>query len=174
MPANAYLRALYLRALALALPLFVSLSASGLPSDRNQAIEIQSEEALRIEPKGLTEYKGDVLIVQGSMEIRADQVNVYNNENRVLKIVCIGRPAQFQQKPKEDAPLVIARGGTITYSLEQDIIILSDGASLIQEDATLTGERIEYDLKKEIIRAKGSNGDRIRMVIPPNQQPEAF
>lgn len=152
----------------------LSLTAQALPTDRSQAIEIQSEEALRIEPKGLTEYKGDVLIVQGSMEIRADQVNVYNDENRVLKIVCIGRPAQFQQRPKVDSPLIVAKGGTITYSLEQDIIILSDGASLVQDDATLTGERIEYDLKKEIIRAKGSDGDRIRMVIPPNQQPEAL
>jgi len=152
----------------------VALSCQALPTDRNQAIEIQSEEALRIEPKGLTQYKGDVLITQGTMEIRADQVNVYNDENRVLRIVCIGQPAQFQQQPKADSALVVARGGTITYSLEQDMIILSDGAALIQEEATLTGERIEYDLKKEIIRAKGSDGDRIRMVIPPNQQPEAF
>jgi lipopolysaccharide export system protein LptA len=144
--------------------------ALALPEDRNKAIEIQSNEAIRIEPKGLTVYEGNVAIDQGSMKIRADKVSVYNTGSKVLRIVCQGNPAEFEQRPSVDAVPVMAKGNTITYNLETEIILLTGNASLVQEDATLSGERIEYDLKQEIIRAKGGDGDRIRMVIPPNQQ----
>jgi len=48
-------------------------------------------------------------------------------------------------------------------------------ASLIQDESTLTGEYIEYNLKQEVIRARGGDEagkERIRMVIPPSQQLE--
>ncbi|MGD9660125.1 MAG: lipopolysaccharide transport periplasmic protein LptA [Porticoccaceae bacterium] len=157
--------------LALASPL-----AAALPEDRNQAIEIQARQALRNEPKGLTVYEGNVTIRQGTIFIQADKVSIYNLGNKVNRIVCIGTPAQFQQKPKTDSPLVIAKGNTIEYNLETDTIVLQKNASLIQDESTLSGERIDYDLKQEIIRAKGGddNNDRVRMVIPPSQQQEAF
>jgi lipopolysaccharide export system protein LptA len=164
---HANLRPLAFCALALA-----SAISYALPSDRNQSIEIQSNEAVRVEPKGLTVYSGNVAIDQGSMKIRAEKVSVYNSGSKVLRIVCEGRPATFKQTPEIDATEVTAEGNTITYNLEQDVILLTGSARLIQEDATLSGERIEYDLKEEIIRAKGGDGDRIRMVIPPNQQAE--
>ncbi|MCK9503239.1 MAG: lipopolysaccharide transport periplasmic protein LptA [Porticoccaceae bacterium] len=163
--------ALMLLCLALASPL-----VAALPEDRNQAIEIQAREALRNDPKGLTVYEGDVTIRQGSILIRADKVSIYNTGKKVSRIVCIGTPAQFQQQPKADSPLVIAKGNTIEYNLETDIIVLQKNASLVQDESTLSGERIDYDLKQEIIRAKGGDdsNDRVRMVIPPSQQQEAF
>lgn len=151
-------------------------TAAALPDDRHQAIEIQSREAIREEAKGLTVYSGDVLIKQGSIEITADKVTVESQGNKVVRIVCIGKPARYQQRPEPDSSLVIAQGNTIRYDLETDMVLLLINASLVQEEATLSGERIEYDLKQEVIRAQGgseSGNERIRMVIPPSQQPEA-
>jgi len=164
------------KAVALTLVASLPLVAQALPEDRQQAIEIQSHEAIREEAKGLTVYSGDVLIRQGTIEIAADKVTVINKGNQVVEIVCVGKPARYQQLPKADGTLVVARGNTIQYNLENDMILLLENASLVQEEATLTGERIEYDLKQEVIRAKGgkeSGKERIRMVIPPSQQPEA-
>jgi lipopolysaccharide export system protein LptA len=151
-------------------------TAAALPDDRQQAIEIQSREAIREEAKGLTIYSGDVVIKQGTIEIAADKVTVETQNNTVVRIVCVGKPARYQQQPESDKALVVAQGNTIRYDLETDIVLLLENASLIQEEATLTGERIEYDLKQAVIRAKGgseSGKERIRMVIPPSQQPEA-
>ena len=146
-----------------------------LPNDRHQAIEIESREAIREETKGLTIYTGDVTITQGSIKIQADQVTVHSVNNSVNHIVCTGRPASYQQRPKADSGLVVARGNTIQYNLDTDVILLMGNAALEQEEATLNGERIEYDLKQEVIRARGgteSGNERIRMVIPPSQQAE--
>lgn len=149
-----------------------SSTLQALPEDRNQAIEIEAREALRDESKGLTVYEGNVSIIQGSIRINADRVSVYSDGSKVSRIVCDGRPASYQQQQKADAVPVIARANTITYDLAGDIILLTGNASLEQDSAALSGQRIEYDLKQEIIRAGGGDGknDRIRMVIPPNQQ----
>ena len=150
-------------------------AAVALPDDRHQAIEIQSRSAIREEKRGLTVYEGDVTIRQGSILIRADKVTVITTGDQVSRIVCTGNPAHYQQQPKPGDKPVIARANTIEYLLDQDIIQLIANASLEQAGATLSGERIDYDLKQEIIKARGdaSGNQRIRMVIPPNQQKES-
>ena len=151
------------------------VGAAALPADREMPIEIQAREALRDESSGLTIYEGDVAIKQGSILIRAEKVSVYNSGRKVDRIVCTGAPARYQQRPEPDAELVAAEANRIEYDLGTDIILLTENAKLEQDASTLTGERIEYDLKREIIRASGgdaSGNERIRMVIPPSQQPE--
>ncbi|KJS07958.1 MAG: hypothetical protein VR73_07470 [Gammaproteobacteria bacterium BRH_c0] len=156
--------------------LAASTAALALPDDRHQAIEIQSRSAIREEKKGLTVYEGNVTIRQGSMLIQADRVSVHTTGNQVSKIVCLGKPALYQQQPKPGDKPVTAKGNTIEYQLDNDVIHLIGSASLDQAGSTLTGERIDYDLKEEVIKARGdSSGDqRIRMVIPPSQQKEAI
>lgn len=153
--------------------LAVTAPAGALPDDRNQAIEIRSREAVREEKKGLTVYEGNVTIRQGSILIRADKVSVYVEAGKVNRIEAVGQPARYQQQPEPDSELIIARARTIEYRLNDDFIHLVGEASLEQEQATLSGERIDYDLEKEVIRARGgddSDNERIRMVIPPSQQ----
>ena len=156
--------------------LAASTAAWALPNDRHQAIEIQYRSAIREDKKGLTVYEGNVTISQGSMRIQAERVSVHTSGNQVSKIVCLGKPALYQQQPKPGDKPVIARGNTIEYQLERDVILLIGNASLEQAGSTLSGERIDYDLKEEVIKARGdSSGDqRIRMVIPPSQQKEAI
>lgn len=149
--------------------------AAALPEDGQQPIEIQAQTALRDEKKGITVYEGDVAIVQGSILIKADKVTIHAQSNRVDKIVCIGTPAHYQQIPNPGDELVIARANTIEYQMNGELIHLITNASLEKAGTTLKGERIDYDLKQEIIKARGDTQgqQRIRMVIPPSQQKES-
>jgi len=150
-------------------------SLMALPTDRKQPIEIFSDRAMRDDKKGLTVYEGDVVINQGTIHITADKVTVITIGKKVSKIICSGVPAYYQQLPNDEDGLVIARANTIEYHLETDIIQLVDNASLEQDGATLRGDRIDYDLKKEMVNARGdiSGKQRIQMFIPPSQQKEA-
>lgn len=146
--------------------------ALGLPDDRVQAINIESDRASRNDKTGLTVYEGSVVMTQGSINIRADKITVYSTANKVSRIVCVGKPAHYQQQPEPDAALVIARANTIEYHLERDTITLRKNASLDQNGTVLKGEIINYDLKQELIEARGDEqgSGRIQMVIPPSQQ----
>lgn len=150
----------------------LSTAAVALPTDPQQPIEIEAGNAMRDERQGLTVYEQNVTIRQGSILINADRVSVHTAGNQVNRIVATGQPANYQQQPKPGDSPVVARANTIEYQLASDQIQLLGNASLEQAGTTLTGNRIDYDLRQEIIRASGDDTGtgRIRMVIPPGQQ----
>lgn len=151
--------------------LFVT-GAAALPDDALQPIEIEAGSAMRDERQGLTVYEREVVIRQGSILINADTVTVHTAGTQVNRIVATGRPATYQQQTQPDESPMVARANTIEYQLADDQIHLVGNAIVEQAGTILSGNRIDYDLGQEIIRASGdeAEGGRIRMVIPPDQQ----
>ncbi|MEO0444211.1 MAG: lipopolysaccharide transport periplasmic protein LptA [Pseudomonadota bacterium] len=146
--------------------------SSALPEDSQQPIRIVSNSAVKDNKTGLTIYQGEVDISQGTLNIRADKVTIYSNEEQVVKIIAVGSPAQFKQKPAVDKADVLAKAKTIEYKLDSKQISLSDDASLDQDGSKITGNTIVYDVNAARVEAK-SNKDSgpVTVVIPP--QPKA-
>ncbi len=146
-------------------------TAMALKEDRNQAITILSDSAERDEAKGTTIYSGSVLMEQGSMRIEAQKVIIYNIKNKVTKIIATGSPVRYQQKPNKDEAMIIAQANTLEYNIAKDTLHLIEDAFLQQEEGTsISGQRIDYDVKKSVVKA-GSNtsqNERVKMVIPAN------
>lgn len=144
-------------------------AANALESDRNKPITITSNEAERDEIKGTTTYSGEVVMEQGSMRIDADTVVIHNTREKVTKIIALGKPARYQQKPNDSEGLVIAEANTLEYSLETESLHLIESASLKQEGTSLSGNRIDYDVRKSVVKAGSGKSatERVRMVIPP-------
>ncbi len=140
-----------------------------LASDREQSITIHSDTAERNEGKGTTTYAGNVVMQQGSMRIDASKVIIYNNKNKVTKIVALGEPVRYQQKPNEQDGLVIAEARRLEYNIRKETLHLIDNASLQQEGTSLSGNRIDYDVKQSVVKAgsDANQNERVRMVIPP-------
>ncbi len=161
--------------LATAFLLLCSITAIALPGDRLQPIKIESNRAEHNDKLGTMVYQGNVVIRQGSILIRASKVTVYSTASKANRVVCIGSPAHYQQKPDGDKGLILASANTIEYMLDSDQIHLIDNASLEQDGTTITGERIDYDIAREVVKAKGDNAgkQRIIMVIPPSSQSSA-
>jgi lipopolysaccharide export system protein LptA len=161
----------YLKIILAFAPLSVPV-AHALPGDHQQPISIESDRAQRNDKTGLTIYEGAVNMIQGTINIKADKITVYSTQDKVNKIVCIGTPAHYQQQSEPGGGLVTARANTIEYQLVKDVIKLVTNASLSQEGSTLKGEIINYDLKAELVEARGdiTGKKRIQMVIPPSQQ----
>lgn len=149
--------------------LAASLPGWSLPEDREQPIHIESNRAERQERTGLTIYEGDVVITQGTIRLEADKVVVHSENNQAVRLEATGNPARYQQILEHGDPPVHARSLLIDYRMKEDKLILSRDAQLEQEGSTITGERIEYDLIQEVIRAQGDldGRQRIHMVIPP-------
>ncbi len=146
--------------------------AIALPEDSQQPIHISSDSAIRDDKRGLTIYEGDVDITQGTLNIRADKVTIYSDAKQVTKMIALGKPARFKQKPEPEKGDVIAKADTIEYRVTKKIITLTDNASLDQDGSKITGDKIDYDINAARIEAAGSeqpesgNG-RVNVVIPP-------
>ncbi|MGH1440995.1 MAG: lipopolysaccharide transport periplasmic protein LptA [Cellvibrionaceae bacterium] len=161
--------------LAPAIVFLFSLPAHSLPEDSQQPILISSNSAVKDDKRGLTIYKGDVDIKQGSLNIKADKVTIYSVSEEVTKIIAEGQPASFKQKPEPNKGDVLAKANTIEYRVLQKKITLTEDASLDQDGSSITGNKINYDITAARIEAagnkqEGDNGGRVNVVIPPPTQ----
>ena len=140
-----------------------------LPEDRQQPINVQSDSAEKIKEKVF--YRGNVTMTQGSITIKGETVTVVSdNDNKVQRLIADGTPAHFSQKPNANEGLVNATANNIDYQLVSDTILLTKNANVEQSDSTISGERIEYDIKAERVRASGlteGDGSRVRMILQP-------
>lgn len=156
------------------LPLLASLLCSGalaLPSDKNETIRGSADNLTVDQKNGVATYTGSVEIRQGSLIINADSIIIHtNNDGGVEKMIATGSPAKFQQQPEVDQGTVTAAAKQITYTPNNEHLLLIENASVEQNGAVMSGPHIDYDLVKEVMKAEsGSKGEgqRIEIVIPP-------
>ena len=76
------------------------LSAAALESDRNQPIELAADSVDIDEGKGVSIYRGDVDLRQGSIRLRADVVTVHQDKRRPSRIVARGE-ASARARPND-------------------------------------------------------------------------
>ncbi|WP_257282338.1 MULTISPECIES: lipopolysaccharide transport periplasmic protein LptA [unclassified Endozoicomonas] len=151
--------------------------AQALPSDRQKPIEIESNTADIDNKKGISIYMGDVVMVQGTTRITGDKVTVYSVRQEVKKIVAEGykKRAYYEEQQPDNQGILQAWGHTIDYQVAGDKIQLIKQAKLTRKGDTFTGERIDYDLSKQTVNAKGSENKsspdgRVKMIYQPKPE----
>lgn len=167
------------------LPLLASLlctsAAWALPSDKNETIRGSADNLTVDQKNGIATYTGSVEIRQGSLIINADSIIIHTNtEGGVEKMIATGSPAKFKQQPEAEQGVVTAAAKQITYTPNNEHLLLIEDASVEQNGAVMSGPHIDYDLVKEVMKAEGNNngeGQRIEIVIPPKtakpEEPQA-
>ena len=158
-------------ALACALP---GIPALALPDDRQQPVKVSADNLEANRSKNLSVYSGNVVISQGSLQIRADRVEVHgNSKGEINKVVATGKPAHFQQQVEESTAPVKARAARIEFLMANDALQLIGEAFVDRDGNTLSAERIDYDLNSEQMKARGqSEKKRVEMIWKPEGQPE--
>lgn len=150
-----------------------------LPDDAQKELQIDAASSdFDVKTRTMT-HTGDVVLEQGSLKINADKIIYYGDQDpkakaRTSKIVAIGNPARFQQTPKLNESPVKAVANRLEYIIKAETLYLIDKASLDQDGSSLSGNRIEYDVKNALVKATGntttsSENGRVRMVIPPKK-----
>lgn len=157
---------------ALVLLLFLLQGAEALESDRDQPVEIESDSAEFNDLAGLTTYRGNVRLVQGSIELLADEIQLRTVNDEIVELIASGSPAQYEQLPEPEAEKLFAQSNRIRYLLDRDLIELSGDASLSQQGTTLSGGTILYDVRQHILKASSdatnqNSTERVRVVLPP-------
>ena len=159
-------RAAFAAATVLAAPLAVAL-----PEDRNQPIKLEAGRGQLDQKTGVSVYEGNVVISQGSMRLTADTATIYVKDNSFQKMDATGNPATLRYQPAADKPEIQGASKRVEYDVGSGKVVLTGGVRVVQGQDTFNGERLEYDLKDDVIRAKGAgqNG-RIQFTIQPKAQ----
>ncbi|QIL88370.1 lipopolysaccharide transport periplasmic protein LptA [Microbulbifer harenosus] len=160
---------------AVAAALLLAPQVHALPNDREQPVKVSADKLEANRNKNLSVYSGNVVISQGSLQIRADRVEVHGNaKGEINKVVATGAPAHFQQQVEESTSPVKARAKRIEFLVSSDALQLSGEAFVDRDGNTLSAERIDYDLKSEQMQAQGqSEKERVEMIWKPEAKSES-
>jgi len=154
--------------------LFFALALSSSPlwaltSDKTQPVEVAADSVHLDDAKEVTIYSGNVIITQGSLEILADEVTVHGARGTTNKIVAVGNPVKFKQRPDGEQDLIRGEGKRFEYRVAQDILVLTNNATLWQGGSTFSSNRIIYDSKRSTVKAgdKKSGSKRVKITLKP-------
>ncbi len=88
----------------------------------------------------------------------------------VTTIVANGFPARFTQLQPGQSQAVNAEGNTIRYAIDTGIILLEQNASIDKPGSKVSGEKIEYYINEELVKAEADPNDkntRVHTIITP-------
>lgn len=143
--------------------------AHALNSDRNQPIHIQADYVHIDKKAGISEYRGNVHLTQGSMEITGEQIHVHQPNGQISTILVKGKPATFTQQPDNEQAQVYSQARHMEYQAQQERIVLLEDAQVKQGNQQFAGNRIVYNTKNSTVVAQGDEQQqqRVRAVIVP-------
>jgi lipopolysaccharide export system protein LptA len=144
-------------------------TARGLSSDRSQPMTIEADRATLNEKTGNSVYEGNVHVQQGTLVLEGSKMTVQLNDNTIEKIVLIGSPATWRQRPDGKDTDQHAEAGRIEYLAAEDRVILQDNARVWQSGAEeFRSDLIVFNLKNNTVNAGGSSaGDRVHITLQP-------
>jgi lipopolysaccharide export system protein LptA len=154
--------------------LAVSGSAGALSTDRDQPMLIEADRAELDDAKGISTYRGNVKVTQGTLVLTGDVMTVYSNKDDVEKVIMEGNPATYRQRPDDKDEDVRARSLRMEYYTDPEYIILLKEAEVTQAGDVLRSQRIEYDVAKDQVNAGTDEPDeRVRITIQPKPRQDS-
>ncbi|KAA8999232.1 lipopolysaccharide ABC transporter substrate-binding protein LptA [Affinibrenneria salicis] len=150
--------------------LAISVPAMALQGDTSQPIHIDSaQQSLDMQGNTVT-FSGNVVVKQGTIEIKADKVVVTRAQGDKGQEVIegFGNPVTFYQMQDSGKP-VKGHAQKMRYELANDFVVLTGNAYLEQLDSNVKGDRITYRVKLQQMEAFSDKGNRVTTVLVPSQ-----
>ena len=88
------------------------------------------------------------------------------------KVIAHGSPAYFEQQPRAEEGVVSASARLIEYSLSDEEILLQKDATIRHQGSKISGDRIVYSGRKQLVVADGGSRSldgRVQMTLQPQQ-----
>ncbi len=163
------------RTLAAALVVILAVAGSALPTDMDQELTISFDEADVTINDGVSVVRGNVELTQGTLQLRAETMNITTQEGRIVKVVGLGShaaPAAFSQRIEIDEPPLHGTAETITYLTNLERLELTGNAQIEQPSRRIEGGTIHWNAREGRATARSDNGgERVRMIWQPEKEP---
>lgn len=158
--------------------LCLPLQALALSTDKDHPMKIEADRVDIDDEKGVSTFRGNVVMTRGSILIKGDVVVVYRDEQKDLdKIHSTGNLAHFQQRPDGKPDDVVAEGRELFYDALKEVLIIRRQGNVIQGGDIFRGEHIVYDSKRDTVEARGGKTDdgegkkgRVQMTLQPGKK----
>ena len=152
---------------------FVSADLLARTDDRDQPIHITADTAELNDKTGISIYRGDVVMIQGTTTLTGDVVTIHSKDNQVNKVISVGALATYEETT-DDGDEIYAEAEEMVYNRLESKIDLYRKAKVTEEDNIFRSEHIRYFIEEELIEAgnpsveKSDKKERVNMTIIPD------
>jgi len=171
------------------LPLLMPLLAAALfahapallakKSDRDQPIQIDADRIVVDQRERVHRFSGNVRLQQGTIEIRADEVTVVQDDQgfRTGTAVGKGRLATFRQQKEGSNEWITGEAERLDYNARAEVLTLTGRARVTSGADLVEGAIIRYEVSNETYHVthtgatSSAPGGRVRAIIQPKTQP---
>ena len=151
--------------------------AAAEKADKEKNINFSAEQPLEVDlEKHSGTAKGNVVITQGTLTIKADRIEFKQNADNSLSATAYGNPLSFRQKKDDVDEYYEGYAQRAVYDGQKDVLELFDRALLKQGINEFRSNYIWYNNSTGVMRAEGrpdapgvvdGPGDRVRGVFEP-------
>jgi len=136
-----------------------------------QAITVEADRLEMDNAKGVSHYRGSVVMSQGNLQLRADSVTLHSKGNALQKAIADGSPVYLEKTDPQTGETIKANAGHMEYKLQEGLLEMNGDAHLWRGKDEFAGEHIVYELNKRIVRATGQkpgeDGGRVKVILQP-------
>ncbi|MDP8566488.1 lipopolysaccharide transport periplasmic protein LptA [Methylophilus aquaticus] len=164
--------------LILWLALLPPITAHAEESDREQPIELEADTVTVNDAKKISIYTGNVILNQGTLQIKADKMIVREDQDGFQHSTCTGNPTTFKQKRTGKDEWMQGSAQRIEYNGRMDKVQLYTKAWVKRGEDIVNGDYISYDANAEYAEVIGGtkanpNGtvnSRVKATIQPKSK----
>lgn len=141
----------------------------GIEADRGETL-IGGDGSLEFRDS-VWKFQGDVQIDVDTTSIRSDTAELTFKDHQLSRAVVSGDPARFRNRRPEDGAVTTGQAGRFEYDLPAGMITFSDNARISEGENSIAGDLLLYDLKRQVVTAKGSGDDdgKVSLTIVPDE-----
>lgn len=141
-------------------------------TDEAQPVHISADSLEASEQKGVSTYKGNVIVIQGSLKLQGDSIRIQHPGNALSEVFATGKPASFRRFSPEENAWLTGHADQIEYNADKMTLLLLGDAEVSQPGRhVIRGPKLFYDLNKKTMQAKGDakQSGRISVTLTPSQ-----
>lgn len=159
--------------------LLIPFFAFAEKADRDKPINLESDTVTVDDAKRVSTYEGNVVLVQGTLNIRSDKMVVTEDAEGFQHGTAYGNPAYFRQKREGYDEYIEGWGKRIEYDNRTDKVELFTEARMKKNQDEVQGNFISYDGKTELFNVIGGGKEaasannprgRVRTVMQPKKK----
>jgi len=125
-------------------------------ADRDKPVNFSSDDAGGVNYETRTgSLKGNVVITQGTMTVRADRIDFKQNPDNSLSATVYGNPLSFRQKKDGSDEYYEAYAQKAVYDGQKELLELFDRALLKQGNDEIRSNYISYNTTTGAFKAEG-------------------
>lgn len=140
-------------------------------ADRQQPMDVHADHLDgNLADDGVSVLTGNVIMTQGTLEIRSDKAVITRSNGDMSRAVLTGNPVHMKQLDENNEPMY-ATSQQLDYDLLKNIAVLTGDALVNQPSrGQMRGQRIVYDVDNGKVTS-GNDGSRVSMHILPKNKP---